>query len=149
MNFRGKWMNQWNRNNALSDVLCFPTILSAKQNIVRFSEIWNSLKLHYKMLWKHLLSANVFLSQWQCYSVRLAVNLSINSFSAVLCFLTCDALNLLPDIGVGNYTCPEAVMRRSEEIPTNVNSVRPADIKVVMAMGDSLTVSCRKSDSEA
>jgi phospholipase B1 len=29
----------------------------------------------------------------------------------------------------------------SESVPTNVHTVRPADIRVVAAMGDSLTVS--------
>ncbi|KAK6044748.1 hypothetical protein COOONC_17747 [Cooperia oncophora] len=48
---------------------------------------------------------------------------------------------VLPDIGVANYSCSPALMRKSRDVPTNVNSVRPADIKVVMALGDSLTVS--------
>ncbi|VDO55551.1 unnamed protein product [Haemonchus placei] len=46
---------------------------------------------------------------------------------------------ILPDIGVSDYSCPPELMRKSKTIPTNVNSVRPADIKLVMALGDSLT----------
>ncbi|KAK5972577.1 hypothetical protein GCK32_008434 [Trichostrongylus colubriformis] len=48
---------------------------------------------------------------------------------------------VLPDIGVPNYYCAPSLMRKSLTVPTNVNSVRPADIKLVMALGDSLTVS--------
>ncbi|EYC01304.1 hypothetical protein Y032_0108g3 [Ancylostoma ceylanicum] len=49
----------------------------------------------------------------------------------------CNAV--LPDIGAPNYTCAGYLMRPSKTVPTNVNSVRPADIKLVMALGDSLT----------
>lgn len=47
---------------------------------------------------------------------------------------------VLDDLGVPNYSCDADLMKASKKIPTNVNSVRPADIKVVMALGDSLTV---------
>uniref|UniRef100_A0A8L8K656 Lipase_GDSL domain-containing protein n=1 Tax=Heligmosomoides polygyrus TaxID=6339 RepID=A0A8L8K656_HELPZ len=46
---------------------------------------------------------------------------------------------VLDDLGVPNYSCDADLMKASKKIPTNVNSVRPADIKVVMALGDSLT----------
>ena len=46
----------------------------------------------------------------------------------------------LADLGVPNYSCPGDLMKPSKTIPTNVNSVRPADIKVVMNLGDSLSV---------
>ncbi|PAV82365.1 hypothetical protein WR25_05240 isoform C [Diploscapter pachys] len=46
----------------------------------------------------------------------------------------------LPDYGVSDFSCPDEIMRSSSSIPENVNALRPADIKVVMAMGDSLTV---------
>ncbi|RCN31723.1 hypothetical protein ANCCAN_22487 [Ancylostoma caninum] len=46
----------------------------------------------------------------------------------------------LSDIGVPGYKCDMELMKPSKTVPTNVNSVRPADIKVVMALGDSLTV---------
>ncbi|EPB77877.1 hypothetical protein ANCCEY_03053 [Ancylostoma ceylanicum] len=46
----------------------------------------------------------------------------------------------LSDIGVPGYKCDAELMEPSKTVPTNVNSVRPADIKVVMALGDSLTV---------
>ncbi|PIO72617.1 hypothetical protein TELCIR_05447 [Teladorsagia circumcincta] len=45
----------------------------------------------------------------------------------------------LDDLGAPGYTCDAELMKPSKKIPTNVNSVRPADIKVVMALGDSLT----------
>ncbi|ETN71380.1 GDSL-like protein [Necator americanus] len=45
----------------------------------------------------------------------------------------------LADLGVPNYKCDDTLMKASKKIPRNVNSVRPADIKLVMAMGDSLT----------
>ncbi|CAJ0577308.1 unnamed protein product, partial [Mesorhabditis spiculigera] len=45
----------------------------------------------------------------------------------------------LRDLGVPNYDCGADLMKPSAKIPTNVNSVRPGDIKVVMALGDSIT----------
>ncbi|CAJ0557828.1 unnamed protein product, partial [Mesorhabditis spiculigera] len=64
----------------------------------------------------------------------------------------------LRDLGVPNYDCGADLMKPSArlvfcltsqltrktytsafQIPTNVNSVRPGDIKVVMALGDSIT----------
>uniref|UniRef100_A0A7E4W038 Phospholipase B1, membrane-associated n=1 Tax=Panagrellus redivivus TaxID=6233 RepID=A0A7E4W038_PANRE len=42
------------------------------------------------------------------------------------------------DIG-GTLNCDAAVMAASKTNPKNVHSVRPADIKLVMALGDSLT----------
>jgi lysophospholipase L1-like esterase len=44
----------------------------------------------------------------------------------------------LPDLGVTNYNCP-GLMGPSAAIPTSAHSVRPADIKIVAALGDSLT----------
>uniref|UniRef100_A0AC34FDJ5 Lipase_GDSL domain-containing protein n=1 Tax=Panagrolaimus sp. ES5 TaxID=591445 RepID=A0AC34FDJ5_9BILA len=44
----------------------------------------------------------------------------------------------ITDIG-GNISCDPLMMVPSKNIPTNVNSLRPADIKLVMALGDSLT----------
>ncbi|PAV75610.1 hypothetical protein WR25_12603 isoform H [Diploscapter pachys] len=49
------------------------------------------------------------------------------------------ALCVLPDLGVPNYSCPGDLMKPSKSVPTNVNSVRPADIKLVMNLGDSLS----------
>lgn len=46
----------------------------------------------------------------------------------------------LQDLGAPNYTCDPSLMAPSKTIPTNVHAVRPADIKLVMALGDSLTV---------
>jgi len=42
------------------------------------------------------------------------------------------------DIGA-NISCDPVLMSASATVPTNVNSLRPADIKLVMALGDSLT----------
>lgn len=46
----------------------------------------------------------------------------------------------LQDLGDPGYTCDASLMAPSKVKPTNVNSLRPADINVVMALGDSLTV---------
>ncbi|CAA92221.2 Triacylglycerol lipase [Caenorhabditis elegans] len=48
-------------------------------------------------------------------------------------------LATLPDFGIPGYSCDANVMKKSKKVPTNVNSVRPADIKLIMALGDSLT----------
>uniref|UniRef100_A0A914CKI5 Phospholipase B1, membrane-associated n=1 Tax=Acrobeloides nanus TaxID=290746 RepID=A0A914CKI5_9BILA len=45
----------------------------------------------------------------------------------------------LKDHGSPNYTCDPKVMAPSKTTPTSVHSVRPADIKLIMALGDSLT----------
>uniref|UniRef100_A0A914VYS3 Phospholipase B1, membrane-associated n=1 Tax=Plectus sambesii TaxID=2011161 RepID=A0A914VYS3_9BILA len=44
----------------------------------------------------------------------------------------------LKDLGYQNYNCP-GLMGPSATVPTTAHSVRPADIKVVGALGDSLT----------
>jgi len=44
----------------------------------------------------------------------------------------------LKDLGVQNYDCP-GLMGPSQTEPSSVHSVRPADIKIVAALGDSLT----------
>jgi phospholipase B1 len=41
--------------------------------------------------------------------------------------------------GQTGYTCPGDLMKPSATVPTNVNQIRPADIKVIAALGDSLT----------
>jgi phospholipase B1 len=50
----------------------------------------------------------------------------------VLCLCLVSVLASLPD-----WDCPK-IPRRSPA-PTNVNDLNPADIKVVMAVGDSMT----------
>jgi phospholipase B1 len=45
----------------------------------------------------------------------------------------------IEDMGEPNYHCPGTLMRRSRTVPTNANQVRPADINVIGALGDSLT----------
>uniref|UniRef100_A0A914W3D0 Triacylglycerol lipase n=1 Tax=Plectus sambesii TaxID=2011161 RepID=A0A914W3D0_9BILA len=44
----------------------------------------------------------------------------------------------LKDLGFQNYNCP-GLMGPSTTVPTTAHSVRPADIKVIGALGDSLT----------
>uniref|UniRef100_A0A914XG90 Triacylglycerol lipase n=1 Tax=Plectus sambesii TaxID=2011161 RepID=A0A914XG90_9BILA len=44
----------------------------------------------------------------------------------------------LKDLGYPNYNCP-GLMSPSTTVPNNAHSVRPADIKVIGALGDSLT----------
>ncbi|CAJ0586834.1 unnamed protein product, partial [Mesorhabditis spiculigera] len=45
----------------------------------------------------------------------------------------------LKTLGVPGWTCDPSVMTPSATVPSNVNQVRIADIKVVAALGDSLT----------
>uniref|UniRef100_A0A0N5A3S1 Lipase_GDSL domain-containing protein n=1 Tax=Parastrongyloides trichosuri TaxID=131310 RepID=A0A0N5A3S1_PARTI len=45
----------------------------------------------------------------------------------------------LQDIGAPNYTCDPNLFKKSLNVPTSVHSLRPGDIKHVMAIGDSLT----------
>uniref|UniRef100_A0A0N5BH65 Lipase_GDSL domain-containing protein n=1 Tax=Strongyloides papillosus TaxID=174720 RepID=A0A0N5BH65_STREA len=45
----------------------------------------------------------------------------------------------LQDIGAPNYTCDPVLFKKSATVPTSVHSLRPGDIKHVMALGDSLT----------
>uniref|UniRef100_A0A183F5S0 Phospholipase B1, membrane-associated n=1 Tax=Heligmosomoides polygyrus TaxID=6339 RepID=A0A183F5S0_HELPZ len=45
---------------------------------------------------------------------------------------------VLPTIGT-SFTCADSLMRKSLNPPQTVNSVRPADINLVMALGDSIT----------
>ncbi|WKX99253.1 hypothetical protein Q1695_014271 [Nippostrongylus brasiliensis] len=62
----------------------------------------------------------------------------LRSVALLFAFCACQSMAVLPDLGT-TYTCDESLMKASKKIPANVNSVRPADIKVVMALGDSLT----------
>jgi phospholipase B1 len=57
-------------------------------------------------------------------------------FLLSLIFSTCIAVL---DIGAPGYSCPANLMMRSPTRPTSAHAVRPADIDIVMAMGDSLT----------
>uniref|UniRef100_A0A914DQB7 Phospholipase B1, membrane-associated n=1 Tax=Acrobeloides nanus TaxID=290746 RepID=A0A914DQB7_9BILA len=64
----------------------------------------------------------------------------ITKRSSTLAILAIFSLNhALPDLGVNNYSCDATLMAPSKTKPTNVNSLRPADINLVMALGDSLT----------
>ncbi|CAI4223686.1 unnamed protein product [Auanema sp. JU1783] len=55
-----------------------------------------------------------------------------------ICFIGC-AVASLKDLGYPNWQCDSNVMRKSAKVPKNVNSVRYGDIKVIGALGDSLT----------
>uniref|UniRef100_A0AAF5DKC0 Ig-like domain-containing protein n=1 Tax=Strongyloides stercoralis TaxID=6248 RepID=A0AAF5DKC0_STRER len=45
----------------------------------------------------------------------------------------------LQDVGAPNYSCDPVLFKKSASVPKSVHSLRPADIKHVMALGDSLT----------
>ncbi|KAK5972718.1 hypothetical protein GCK32_013661, partial [Trichostrongylus colubriformis] len=45
----------------------------------------------------------------------------------------------LPDLGAHQWSCDPAVMAKSKEVPKSVHSVRFADIKMIAALGDSLS----------
>lgn len=63
-----------------------------------------------------------------------------NGFWLLSSLLTKSPDAMIPDLGAPNYKCGSGLMSRSKVRPTNVNALRPADISVVMALGDSLTV---------
>ncbi|CAD6191747.1 unnamed protein product [Caenorhabditis auriculariae] len=46
---------------------------------------------------------------------------------------------VIKDMGAPNWNCDPEVMARSKSVPTSAHSVRFADIKVIGALGDSLT----------
>ncbi|GMS82661.1 hypothetical protein PENTCL1PPCAC_4836, partial [Pristionchus entomophagus] len=45
----------------------------------------------------------------------------------------------LADMGMPGWSCSPELMRKSKSVPKSVHSLRPADIQIVGAMGDSLT----------
>ncbi|KAK0428007.1 hypothetical protein QR680_010540 [Steinernema hermaphroditum] len=45
----------------------------------------------------------------------------------------------LKDMGAPGFNCPASIMAKSKTVPTSAHQVRYADIKVVAALGDSLT----------
>ncbi|CAB3404565.1 unnamed protein product [Caenorhabditis bovis] len=45
----------------------------------------------------------------------------------------------IKDLGSPNWSCDQKVMAKSKKVPTSAHSVRFADIKVIGALGDSLT----------
>ncbi|GMS90491.1 hypothetical protein PENTCL1PPCAC_12666, partial [Pristionchus entomophagus] len=45
----------------------------------------------------------------------------------------------LADMGMPGWSCEPELMKRSEKVPQSVHSLRPADIDIVGALGDSLT----------
>ncbi|KAF8362416.1 hypothetical protein PRIPAC_89339 [Pristionchus pacificus] len=55
-----------------------------------------------------------------------------------LCLFTAVALSYR-DLGAPGWSCDEDLMKRSKKVPENVHSLRPADIDIIAAIGDSLT----------
>ncbi|CAP23709.2 Protein CBG02892 [Caenorhabditis briggsae] len=51
----------------------------------------------------------------------------------------CSVAYGLKDLGAPNWSCDASVMAKSKKVPTSAHSVRFADIKVIGALGDSLT----------
>ncbi|KAF8370593.1 hypothetical protein PRIPAC_77022, partial [Pristionchus pacificus] len=43
------------------------------------------------------------------------------------------------ELGAPGWSCDADLMKRSKTVPTNVHSLRPADIDIVASIGDSLT----------
>ena len=64
----------------------------------------------------------------------------MNTFAIILTLFISVTADPLQDLGAPDYTCDASLMAPSKVKPTNVHSVRPADINLVMALGDSLTV---------
>jgi lysophospholipase L1-like esterase len=58
---------------------------------------------------------------------------------ALCVLLSCIAVSALVDLGAPGYTCPAETMAPSQTVPTSAHKVRPADIKIIAALGDSLT----------
>uniref|UniRef100_A0A914DIZ3 Uncharacterized protein n=1 Tax=Acrobeloides nanus TaxID=290746 RepID=A0A914DIZ3_9BILA len=63
----------------------------------------------------------------------------MNTFVIILTLFISVTADPLQDLGAPDYTCDASLMAPSKVKPTNVHSVRPADINLVMALGDSLT----------
>ncbi|EGT52914.1 hypothetical protein CAEBREN_29302 [Caenorhabditis brenneri] len=57
----------------------------------------------------------------------------------IFTLLLCSAALGLKDLGAPNWSCDASVMAKSKKVPTSAHSVRFADIKVIGALGDSLT----------
>jgi len=55
-----------------------------------------------------------------------------------LCVLL-SSVRALIDLGAPGYTCPAQVMAPSPTVPTSAHKVRPADIRIIAGLGDSLT----------
>ncbi|GMS79098.1 hypothetical protein PENTCL1PPCAC_1273, partial [Pristionchus entomophagus] len=56
-----------------------------------------------------------------------------------LCFFAAVVVLAYRDLGAPGYSCDADLMRRSKTMPKSVHSLRPADIDIIAAMGDSLT----------
>ncbi|GMR39657.1 hypothetical protein PMAYCL1PPCAC_09852, partial [Pristionchus mayeri] len=56
----------------------------------------------------------------------------------VLCFFT-SLVESYRDLGAPGWSCDSNVMQRSKSVPKSVHALRPADIDIVAAIGDSLT----------
>ncbi|CAJ0963176.1 unnamed protein product, partial [Mesorhabditis belari] len=69
----------------------------------------------------------------------ITASVIMKSFLLLALALTQTALADLKTLGAPGFTCDPKVMVPSAHVPTNVNQVRFADIKVIGAIGDSLT----------
>ncbi|GMT16357.1 hypothetical protein PFISCL1PPCAC_7654, partial [Pristionchus fissidentatus] len=56
----------------------------------------------------------------------------------LLCTLASTAFGVA-DLGMPGWSCDADLMKRSKSVPTSVHSLRPADIDIIGALGDSLT----------
>lgn len=72
--------------------------------------------------------------------MREASRLQPHECFSVLCLLSVVLITGLKDLGAPNWSCDSSVMAKSKKVPTSAHSVRFADIKVIGALGDSLTV---------
>ncbi|GMT16379.1 hypothetical protein PFISCL1PPCAC_7676, partial [Pristionchus fissidentatus] len=65
-------------------------------------------------------------------------NMHIYFLVLSLCFFA-SVVESYRDLGAPNWSCDADLMKRSKTVPTSVHSLRPADIDIIAAMGDSLT----------
>uniref|UniRef100_A0A8R1USB4 Phospholipase B1, membrane-associated n=1 Tax=Pristionchus pacificus TaxID=54126 RepID=A0A8R1USB4_PRIPA len=57
----------------------------------------------------------------------------------VLCSLLSVGLGVVRDLGMPGWSCDAGLMKKSKSVPQSVHALRPADIGIVGAIGDSLT----------
>ncbi|CAJ0590498.1 unnamed protein product [Cylicocyclus nassatus] len=88
-----------------------------------------------KMLFRSKSRFLVIVTIFTIFTVLLMITLQFSSSKA------------MKSLG-GELHCDPEVMKPSPEIPKNVNKLRPADIKVIAAMGDSITIALRSKNFE-
>ncbi|KAF1769548.1 hypothetical protein GCK72_001365 [Caenorhabditis remanei] len=67
------------------------------------------------------------------------VTARFSSATVFLVLIVGTALSALPDLGYPGWQCDASLYQKSKKVPTSAHSVRFADIKVIGALGDSLT----------